>query len=446
MTLYCFWFHTKDLELTDLLKDKAHQILGINAGATAETVESAKQCCSLWCLGRGDELGRLMSLKAASFLQEEDKRSSLRGRDERQLDVCKELARSSNFGADEVAVESDPMPELVKCRMRVGEALRDNNHQLDELEELKVGLSKQEGHICDSAAVLSALPTTIQLLWGEVETAIPGPTTLCKLTDLLDAFQEKSSLTSKDGEFVLPSSDANAAWVVNLARLSQPEKLSEKLREHMLTPLHASLTVIEPMASLKAAKLCDSFLAAVCKTEANPWYAQVESYLQESASRQTVQVAIVNEYIEQAEGSLLLDAAQLARHACMWMGVDYGVCSFHEASRQLAKHHRMLQLLDFDDQESAVAAADLARSTFDVAVSMLNQSSQEPLIQDADPASLHGTLPAQDDDEEEYESIDCDRPPSGWQEVSAGESSASKASSPSRQLFIGPNRPKPAPW
>ena len=165
MTLYC-GFQTKDLELTDLLRDKAHQILGINAGATAETVKSAKQCCLLWCLGQGDEVGRLMSLKAASFLQEEDKRSSLRGRDERQLDVCKELARSSNFGADEVAAESDPMPELVKCRMRVGEALRDNNHQLDELEELKVGLSKQEGHICDSAAVLSALPTTIPVALG----------------------------------------------------------------------------------------------------------------------------------------------------------------------------------------------------------------------------------------------------------------------------------------
>ena len=230
-----------------MLKDKAHKILGLNPGATVEEVEKTKQCCLLWCLGRGDQTGRLMSLKAACFVLEEDKRGSLHGCDDKQLVVCKTLARSSNFGADEVTAYEDPMPELIKCRVRVGGALRENHHQLSELDALKESLSKQEGYLVDTDAVFKALPNTIQMLWSEFEIAKPGPTTLRKLKDLLDALKVKVNIVSKDGEFVLPLQDA--AWIVNLAQLSHPQRLSQKLREHMLTPLHASLTSIEPVNS-----------------------------------------------------------------------------------------------------------------------------------------------------------------------------------------------------
>lgn len=412
-----------------LLGQKAHQILEVPPGATVETIEKAKRRCLLWCLGRKDEVGRLMCLKAASFLQEEDKRGSRRGSQERQLDVSKELARSSNFGADEVRTDTDPMPELVKCRVRVGEALRDNQCKLSELNNLKNGLSVQEGNLVDSAAILASLPKTIQMLWQEVEESMPGPQTLQRFTGLLKTVKRKVSIASTESDFMLPFSDAS--WVVNLAQLTDAEMLSSRLREHMLTPLHASLTAIEPVASLKAAKLCDSFLESVCKIGKICWYAEVESYLQDLEPR--ADMSMVNEYLDQARGWLLLDAGEIAQHACMWMDVDDQNGSLQETSRTLAKHYKMLQYLEFEGKDAALAMANLAVNTFHSAVSLLSQHCPQPLIQDADLGSRASTLVGSadglhdEDHEDMYESIDCDSPPPGWHEPSPCDVSPSKA-------------------
>ena len=178
---------------------------------------------------------------------------------------------------------------------------------------------------------------------------------------------------------------------------------------------------------MEAAKLCDAFLAAVCRTDDVFCYSEVEHYLQDPRAPEKRPTSMVDEYVEQAKGCLLLDAAELAKHACKWMDVDSCACSSEKASQQLRKQYRLLQLLEFDAKESSLAMADRAVSTYHLAVSMLKQPTRGLLIEDADPASDVSTASTDvvSDEDEAYESIECDAPPAGWEQVP--EASANQA-------------------
>lgn len=412
-----------------MLKDKSYQILALKtAKFSADEIARAKQCCLLWCRGRQDGVGQKLAEKAADFLQEERDRGPNHGPDELQLNICQVLLKANNFGADEVPVTDDPMPELVQCRLRVGNAIKENDSKLNELGKLIQHLSVQNGPVFDSHDMLKALkvlPSTIQALWQGIDASDPGPITLKKLTQVLETFATMVELDIEaflSGGTTLTTSCSDFAWGMNLASTSDPAKLSAKLRAHMLTPLHASLTAIEPEESLKAAQLCDCFLASVCKMKNVCWYEKVESYLQNPVSqvRTDVDLTMVHEYVGDAEPWLLLDATALAQNACEWMGVD-ATGSHVKDANAFATQLRMLQLLEFDGKNSALRMAEIATAVFHRASSMIlppegpqtSNCKSEPLIQEADPESSTAwpsQFEAVDDDEHEFaECIDCDK-------------------------------------
>lgn len=420
-------FSLEERKLNELLKDKSYQILSLKtAKFSADEIARAKQCCLLWCRGRQDEVGQQLAEKAANFLQEERDRGPSHGPDETQLDICRGLLKASNFGADEVKVTDDPMPELLQCRLRVGNAIKENDSKTNELGKLIQHLSFQNGPVFESHLVLKVLPSTIQALWQSIDASDPGPITLKKLTQVLETFATKVELDVEaflSGGTTSTTSCSDFAWVMNLASISDPAELSARLRAHMLTPLHASLTAIEPEESLKAAQLCDCFLSSVCKMKKVCWYEKVESYLQNPVSqlRTDVDLTMVHEYVGDAEPWLLLDATALAQNACEWMAVD-ATGSHVKDANAFATQLRMLQLLEFDGKNSALRMAEIATAVFHRASSILppegpqtSKCNNEPLIQEADPESSTA-WPSQfeivgDDDDEFAECIECDKAP-----------------------------------
>ena len=319
------------------------------------------------------------------------------------------------------------MPELVQCRLRVGNAIKENDSILNELGKLIQHLSVQNGPVFDSHDVLKVLPSTIQALWQSIDASDPGPITLKKLAQVLETFATKVELDIEaflSGGTTSTTFCSDFAWVMNLASISDPAELSARLRAHMLTPLHASLTVIEPEESLKAAQLCDCFLSSVCKMKNVCWYEKVESYLQNPVShlRTDVDLTMVHEYVGDAEPWLVLDATALAQNACEWMAVD-ATGSHVKDANAFATQLRMLQLLEFDGKNSALRMAEIATAVFHRASSMIlppegpqtNDCNNEPLIQEAHPESSTA-WPSQfeivDDDEDEFaECIECDKAP-----------------------------------